>query len=285
MPSAAAPPAPPAWPPVRPSEGEQPARPVSPPAAPGQPARNPDFAPALDMTAEMPRVRLDWEPAAAEAGRTGNGGSDGESVGSRAVLPDETMEMPIFRELESAWFRTHRPLPVPAPAGVAPASAPPAGNGSQTVTAPPAEPVYRKAPAPTSAPPAPEPVPAAAPVSGVPGGPAAERPVRPTESVTWRTSADDGWRAAEALAQDQEFTMTETGLPKRVPMSQLVPGGVEKGTTSSHRRTPEAVRGLLSAYHRGVQRGRTQASPQGGDPKSPQSSQTGPNQGGKEPDA
>jgi hypothetical protein len=40
-------------------------------------------------------------------------------------------------------------------------------------------------------------------------------------------------------------------------MAQLVPGGVEKGAASVQRRTPEAVRGLLSAYHRGVQRGRT----------------------------
>ncbi len=40
-------------------------------------------------------------------------------------------------------------------------------------------------------------------------------------------------------------------------MAQLVPGGVEKPTNAVQRRTPEAVRGLLSAYHRGVQRGRT----------------------------
>jgi hypothetical protein len=37
-----------------------------------------------------------------------------------------------------------------------------------------------------------------------------------------------------------------------------VPGGVDKAATTTQRRTPEGVRGLLSAYHRGVQRGRTQ---------------------------
>jgi hypothetical protein len=80
--------------------------------------------------------------------------------------------------------------------------------------------------------------------------------------------------------------MTETGLPKRVPMSQLVPGGVDKGQTSSHRRTPEAVRGLLSAYHRGVQRGRGQSSPSS-DSRTPQPTQAGPRnpQGGKEREA
>ena len=46
------------------------------------------------------------------------------------------------------------------------------------------------------------------------------------------------------------------GLPRRVPMAQLVPGGVDAAAGASDRRTPEAVRGLLSAYHRGVQRGR-----------------------------
>ncbi|HLT12281.1 MAG TPA: hypothetical protein VK028_15995 [Micromonosporaceae bacterium] len=46
------------------------------------------------------------------------------------------------------------------------------------------------------------------------------------------------------------------GLPRRVPMAQLVPGGVETAAVRSERRTPESVRGLLSAYTRGVQRGR-----------------------------
>jgi hypothetical protein len=53
-----------------------------------------------------------------------------------------------------------------------------------------------------------------------------------------------------------------------VPMAQLVPGGVDKGAAAVQRRTPEAVRGLLSAYHRGVQRGRTH-------PKDDQSASSG----------
>jgi len=68
---------------------------------------------------------------------------------------------------------------------------------------------------------------------------------------------------------------TQAGLPKRVPMAQLVPGGVEKATTSVQRRTPEAVRGLLSAYHRGVQRGRTQ-------PKDDHSTDPGATSGGQQ---
>jgi hypothetical protein len=109
----------------------------------------------------------------------------------------------------------------------------------------------------------------------------------PGESVTWRTAADEGWQAAQAVAEDQDHAVTETGLPKRVPMSQLVPGGVEKGTTSAHRRTPEGVRGLLSAYHRGVQRGRSSHQSTSTDSRTPQPTQAGPRnpQGGKEHEA
>src|SRR5207248_2963155 len=117
---------------------------------------------------------------------------------------DETMELPIFRELESAWFQTRKPGPESAltqPAG------------------------------------------------------------RPDPQVDGTTSA---------------------GLPRRVPMAQLVPGGVEKekAATVVNRRSPDQVRGLLSAYHRGVQRGRTRT---GDDVKPPEPTTTGNSpQGGKE---
>ena len=77
------------------------------------------------------------------------------------------------------------------------------------------------------------------------------------DEVSWRTAADDGWLAAQAAAAPPEGGTTERGLPRRVPMAQLVPGGVDQTENASARRTPDAVRGLLSAYHRGVQRGRT----------------------------
>jgi hypothetical protein len=51
-------------------------------------------------------------------------------------------------------------------------------------------------------------------------------------------------------------TQTRNGLPKRVPQAQLVPGGVDDGAPATAHRSPDSVRGLLSAYHRGVQRGR-----------------------------
>jgi hypothetical protein len=103
-------------------------------------------------------------------------------------------------------------------------------------------------------------------------------PYRPS----WQTAADDGWAAATAIANSTAPSeSTAAGLPKRTPMAQLVPGGVEKGATTVQRRTPEGVRGLLSAYHRGVQRGRTQHKD---DDVIPGSTETG-SQSGKEQEA
>jgi hypothetical protein len=63
-----------------------------------------------------------------------------------------------------------------------------------------------------------------------------------------------------AAADPVDAGTTRSGLPKRVPQAQLVPGGVEDAGRNTNRRSPDEVRGLLSAYHRGVQRGRTDGS-------------------------
>ena len=75
---------------------------------------------------------------------------------------------------------------------------------------------------------------------------------------SWRTRADDGWAAARAAANPPVAGRTRSGLPKRDPQAQLVPGGVNTEPLARTRRTPDEVRGLLSSYHRGVRRGRAQ---------------------------
>jgi signal transduction histidine kinase len=87
---------------------------------------------------------------------------------------------------------------------------------------------------------------------------AGSRPRSPGDrEQTWQTKADEGWRLASEAAAPVAAGTTRSGLPKRVPQAQLVPGGVEQISARDRaRRTPEEVRGLLSAYHRGVQRGR-----------------------------
>lgn len=96
--------------------------------------------------------------------------------------------------------------------------------------------------------------------SAIGAQPAVPRPRRSPED-SWRTAADEGWNRAMAAAEPDSAGTTRSGLPKRVPQAQLVPGGVQAGGSRDQtRRTPDEVRGLLSAYHRGVQRGRTAGS-------------------------
>jgi hypothetical protein len=186
---------------------------------------------------------------------------------SSAQFADETMELPIFRELESAWFTTARPNEPAQPAAAAPAAPAPSsrdesadavvttqrfstGEPARSVTVPhQASPESRNAdrePASVGA--------AAGNGSGAANGTSS---INGTASNPWQTAADDGWQAARKAAEMPVDTTTTAGLPRRTPMAQLVPGGVDRAETSVQRRTPEAVRGLLSAYHRGVQRGRT----------------------------
>lgn len=179
---------------------------------------------------------------------------------------DETMELPIFRELESAWFSTRRTavddaettppaygesdLTITAQFAAVRAEIDPYGNGGRgtgsngDAATSKDEMVTAQAGRGTAG------------RAGQAGEavPAAYRP-------TWQTAADEGWAAASAAASSADVEETTlSGLPKRTPMAQLVPGGVDNKATAKdvQRRSPEGVRGLLSAYHRGVQRGRTQ---------------------------
>jgi hypothetical protein len=153
--------------------------------------------------------------------------------GPRGGATDETAEMPIYQEMEAAWFRDNRSLQMEGTGPTGPVGGWPTDNRAAS---------GQRAAAPT---PTPSPNPA----------PTTAAPMPSRES--WATVADDGWRAAMAAAAPTIRTKTRGGLPKRVPQAQLVPGGVETaGSAASAQRSPEDVRGLLSAYHRGVQRGR-----------------------------
>jgi hypothetical protein len=201
-PSASQPPfaaAPPVWPPVSTDAS----------AADAVPALPESLSASLDMTSEIPRL--------------------GESPGVPSRYADDlTMELPIFREVESAWFRTSETSPVEEPSSTStdPWTGDEADSGAMVGA------THRYA------------------RTGAETGRATE------DQVGWRSAADDGWRAAQAASAPETAGTTEMGLPKRVPMAQLVPGGVETGGDVSDRRSPDSVRGLLSAYHRGVQRGR-----------------------------
>ncbi|GAA3336001.1 hypothetical protein GCM10020358_06510 [Amorphoplanes nipponensis] len=177
---------------------------------------------------------------------------------SPAQFADETMELPIFRELESAWFTTARPS---EPAKPAPAAAPAPSRDDSADSVVSTQRFSTGEPARSVGVPQQASVESRnsdrepAPVGAVAAN--GNSSLNGTVSNPWQTAADDGWQAARKAAEMPVDTTTTAGLPRRTPMAQLVPGGVDRAETSVQRRTPEAVRGLLSAYHRGVQRGRT----------------------------
>lgn len=236
---------------------------VAPPAAPPAPAApptpiapvstRPDFpaeAPIFremeavwfrshgdDATAIFTRPNFDEPPAPADAGlRSGNGAQS--SAGSVPPAAPARPKLPTRTPGSSNTDGTS----TPDAAGHGTSTSGAAGHGTATgggFGAPPA------------APPSYTPPPAARPAPAAPSAPL-------VDPGAWRTAADEGWSRASRAAEPAPAGTTRSGLPKRVPQQQLVPGGIEpKSGRDRSRRTPDEVRGLLSAYHRGVQRGRT----------------------------
>jgi hypothetical protein len=88
-------------------------------------------------------------------------------------------------------------------------------------------------------------------------------PTAPSASPGWASPADAGWRAAQVVASPTTGARTRSGLPKRVPSANLVPGSVrpteahqaeaESGTSP---RSAEEMRDRLTGLQRGVRRGR-----------------------------
>jgi len=84
----------------------------------------------------------------------------------------------------------------------------------------------------------------------------------------WHSAGDDGWAAASTLLAKEPDGVTEAGLPKRVPKSQLVPGSAAprpmavpaaSAPPAMPRRSPDALRARMSTYQHGVSLGRHSA--------------------------
>jgi hypothetical protein len=97
-----------------------------------------------------------------------------------------------------------------------------------------------------------------------PGAPAAE-----ADGPSWTSPADEGWRAAQALAAPSAGDTTQAGLPRRVPRANLVPGSVGGGggdaEADAPTRSPDVVRTRMASFQRGVREGRA-AAPQTEEP-------------------
>ncbi|WP_211770306.1 sensor histidine kinase [Kutzneria sp. CA-103260] len=101
-----------------------------------------------------------------------------------------------------------------------------------------------------------------------PNKPAPAEPAATATGNGWRSAGDEGWAAANTLLAREPETVTEAGLPKRVPKSQLVPGSATprpqaqpaRGTAPAMpRRSPDALRNRMSTYQHGVSLGRHSA--------------------------
>ncbi|WP_443071686.1 nitrate- and nitrite sensing domain-containing protein [Streptomyces sp. NBC_01477] len=75
----------------------------------------------------------------------------------------------------------------------------------------------------------------------------------------WRSNNDENWQRAEAVREPKAGGVTPSGLPRRVPKANLVPGTATQTPQGGPQvsRAPEDVRGRLSNLRRGVQQGRT----------------------------
>ncbi len=93
-------------------------------------------------------------------------------------------------------------------------------------------------------------------------GAAASATAAAAESVpSWTSAADEGWRAAEAVSKPASGGVTLSGLPKRVPKANLVPGTVSASSqaTPPPNRSASMTRDRFAAFQRGVREARAAA--------------------------
>ncbi|WP_329455459.1 sensor histidine kinase [Streptomyces sp. NBC_01497] len=95
--------------------------------------------------------------------------------------------------------------------------------------------------------------------SGANGG--APAPTGPAPNSAWRASPNDELvRQAERVRKPAAGGITTSGLPRRVPRANLVPGTAQEQSTQTGpqvSRAPADVRGRLTNLRRGIQQGRS----------------------------
>jgi hypothetical protein len=275
---------------ARPHFDEEPARPIPPqpmpprPSAP-QPVGPQSYAPP-QQPQQPPQQQAPSQPVALPA-------PDAASHPlTRALPPAEAGagSSPIFEAMESNWFRSGRadrmravqvtaPAETAGPEQAAPPQAPAPQRPSQNRfqrpgTSAPQPPVQQgpgsvqppqqsQAPRPsetwqrpgTSAPAADAPFGSPQPQRGFGEG----MPAGASATGQWRTSANDEvWRRAEQVREPSAGGVLPSGLPRRVPQANLVPGTAESAPAEGPQvsRSPEEVRGRLTNLRRGIQQGR-----------------------------
>ncbi|WP_236567648.1 MULTISPECIES: nitrate- and nitrite sensing domain-containing protein [unclassified Nocardiopsis] len=217
---------------------------------PAAPARRED-------TETFPAVSSDWNtppapqaPSSSDTGswRTGGQSDSREGYGSTAYLsrryggaqgPNNTVvpptpagedgdSLPIFDAIESNWFKRR--------------------TGGPTVDTTETGPIQQVSPDQGQR-------------------PKAEQSPRPAQSGSqpgarseqeWTSAADRGWKAARTAAEPLAGGLTTSGLPKRVPKANLVPGTAPKPENFKQMptRSADRVRNRFSGFQKGVREGR-----------------------------
>ncbi|MGW2559999.1 nitrate- and nitrite sensing domain-containing protein [Streptomyces sp. NPDC001514] len=150
---------------------------------------------------------------------------------------------PLYDTLETNWFHGTQ-------GGGRPGYDGQANGASQPPQAAPRQPADRPAP----------PVPPRRPAAGPAAGQAGHTGQHNASAAAWRTSPNDELvRQAERVRKPAAGGITTSGLPKRVPRANLVPGTAQEQTHQSGpqvSRAPDDVRGRLTNLRRGIQQGR-----------------------------
>ncbi|WP_146615590.1 sensor histidine kinase [Nonomuraea aridisoli] len=176
--------------------------------------------------------------------------SSQDMTGPLPVVRNSPMEeqseefLPIFSSVGSDWFRKPDPEVLRQRLDAE-------SEGEHEITA-----VHPAVPAEPSAPPA------AAPSGGTPGKSSLpqRKPGQSGAGASWSSPADSGFQAAQAAAQPQQAGTTASGLPRRVPKANLVPGTASLAeppiASPAPQISPERLRSRLSSFQQGVRQGR-----------------------------
>ncbi|WP_150242703.1 sensor histidine kinase [Nocardiopsis quinghaiensis] len=214
-----------------------------------------------DETETFPAVSSDWNsgvpqappaPKAPSPSDTGSWRSDGgvdsrEGYGSTAYLsrryggaqgPNNTVvppsptgedsdSLPIFDAIESNWFKRRSGGPTVDTTETGPIQQVSAEQGRRRQG------------------------------NGADRAPARAEQSTPSEQE-WNSAADRGWKAARTAAEPLAGGLTTSGLPKRVPKANLVPGTAPKPENFKQMptRSADRVRNRFSGFQKGVREGR-----------------------------
>ncbi|HEX6472924.1 MAG TPA: nitrate- and nitrite sensing domain-containing protein [Streptosporangiaceae bacterium] len=78
----------------------------------------------------------------------------------------------------------------------------------------------------------------------------------------WRSPGDEGWRVAEATMRAPKAAgRTASGLPKRVPGKNRLPGSVTTSGPVAPPKSAEAMRARFASFQQGINQGRASARP------------------------